>query len=243
MRTLIVDDEPLAREALQGLLAELPGVDVVGTAANGLEAVQQIEALAPEAVFLDIEMPGLDGFEVLGSVRSMPPFVFVTAYDEYAIRAFEANAVDYLLKPIDPERVRRSVGRLRERAGQPQAAVMEQLVAQLRPAGPRRLAVRQANRIVLVGTREILQVGAEDKLVYVHTAKGKYLIDRTVTALETQLAPLGFLRVNRGDLVNLEYVREAAPWFSGSWQLKLANGAEVTVSRDRVREMKIALGL
>jgi two-component system, LytTR family, response regulator len=246
MRILIVDDEPLAREHLQRHLASEPGVEIVAQAANGLEALEQIAAHSPDVVFLDIEMPVLNGFEVLSNLASPPLIVFVTAYDEYAVRAFEAHAVDYILKPLQPERVALCVERLRALLGRNQPLsrdVMRQLLDEIRPTGPRRIAVKRANRIVLLSPREIIHVSAEDKLVFVHTAKERYSIEKTVTEMEESLRGAGFFRVNRGDLVNLDHVRELTPWFSGAWRVKLSTGAELDVSRDRVRHLKRELQL
>jgi two-component system LytT family response regulator len=225
MRVLVVDDEPLARENLIRMLAEYPDVEVAGEASNGIEAVERITESSPDAVFLDIEMPGLDGFEVLSSLSRAPRVVFATAFDEYAIRAFEANAVDYLLKPIQTERVGKAVAKLRDVLGRgtenPNDAV-RRLLSELRPSGPRKIAVRQANRIVLVSPREIAHISAEEKLVFVHTPKEKFLIDKTVTEMEECLERAGFFRINRGDLVNLEFVRELMPWFSGGLSVKFS---------------------
>lgn len=246
MRILVVDDEPLAREIVIRHLAAEPDVEIAGEAANGLEALEQIAALEPDAVFLDIEMPGLNGFEVVASLAKAPWIVFVTAFDEYAIRAFEAHAMDYLLKPVQAERVARCVSRLRTFVDHGQAVsndVLRQLIREVRPAGPRRIAVKQGSRIALVSPREIIHISAEEKQVYVQTARQRYSVDRTVTELEECLGGSGFFRINRGDLVNLEHVRELMPWFSGAWRVVLSNGAELDVSRDRARHLKKELQL
>lgn len=246
MRVLVVDDEGLARENLIRMLAGEPDVEVAGEAENGLEALEKIEETAPDAVFLDIEMPGLNGFEVIESLSRPPLVVFATAFDEYAIRAFEANAVDYILKPLQRERVERCVARLRTalvRAPAISTDVVRKLLSELRPSGPRRIAARDAGRIVLLAPREIVHVSAEDKLVYVHTIKQKLYIDKTVSEVEQMLEPAGFFRISRGDLVNLDFVRELMPWFSGTWRVKLSNGEELDVSRERARKLKALLGL
>jgi DNA-binding LytR/AlgR family response regulator len=241
MRVLVVDDEPLARESLIRMLAAEAGVEIAGEAANGIEALERIAEFEPDAVFLDIEMPGLNGFEVLDNLSKPPLVVFATAYDEYAIRAFDASAVDYLLKPIQAERVSKCVARLRGAVGRESLTgsdVVRKLLSELRPAGPTRIAVKLGNRIVLVSPREIVHVSAKDKLVFVHTAREHYLVDKTVTEMEDCLDRSGFFRINRADLVNLEHVRELMPWFSGAWRVKLSTGVELDVSRDRARQLK-----
>ncbi|QOY88512.1 LytR/AlgR family response regulator transcription factor [Paludibaculum fermentans] len=246
MRILVVDDEPLAREIVIRHLAAETDVEVAGEAANGLEALEQIAALEPDAVFLDIEMPGLNGFEVVASLARPPWIVFVTAFDEYAIQAFEAHAVDYLLKPVQAERVARCVARLRTFVGRAEGVpneVLRQLIREVRPAGPRRIAVKQGNRIALVSPREIIHISAEEKQVFVQTARQRYSVDKTVTELEECLDGSGFFRINRGDLVNLEHVRELMPWFSGAWRVVMSNGTELDVSRDRARHLKRELQL
>lgn len=246
MRVVVVDDEDLARESLIRMLAPEEDVQIVAEAVNGLEALERLEETAPDVVFLDIEMPGLNGFEVLESLQKPPLVVFATAFDEYAIRAFEANAVDYLLKPLQRERVERCVARLRDALGrQPgiSSDVVRKLLHELRPSGPRRVAVRDGGKIVLLAPREIAHISAEDKLVFAHTAKQKLLIDKTVSELEELLQGAGFFRVNRADLVNLDFVRELIPWFSGTWRVKLATGSELDVSRERARKLKALLGL
>ncbi|HVV47087.1 MAG TPA: LytTR family DNA-binding domain-containing protein [Bryobacteraceae bacterium] len=242
LRALIVDDEDLARSALRRMLAETGGVDVVGEASNGLEALEEIAELKPDVVLLDIEMPGFDGFEVVQQLENPPAIVFVTAYDEYAVRAFEANAIDYLLKPVRPERLEIALGRVRERMGAPDAA-MVRAVARERGGPLQRIAARRGKRIVIVPVRDIIRIEIEDKLVFAVTASGRLLIEKTITELEAMLEPAGFLRISRGELVNLETVKELLPWFSGTWRVKLANGEERDVSRDRAKQLREAMGI
>jgi two-component system, LytTR family, response regulator len=256
IRTLLVDDEELARSTLKRALAAAPGFEgfeIIGEASNGLEALEEIEEHRPDLIFLDIEMPGFSGFEVIQQLSmaqpgALPAIVFVTAYDEYAVRAFEANALDYLLKPVQPERLQRALGRVRQRlAGRSSGGFAEQnariseIVTQR--AGPvKRLAARRGKRIVIVPLREVIRIEIEDKLVFVCTAKERLLIDKSIGELETMLQP-GFLRISRGELVNVEMVRELAPYFSGTWRVKLTNGEERDVSRERAKQLKEAMGL
>jgi two-component system LytT family response regulator len=165
----------------------------------------------------------------------------VTAYDEYAVRAFEANAIDYLLKPVRPERLERALGRVRERLGSPDAAKVRE-VARERSGPLQRIAARRGKRIVIVPVRDIVRIEIEDKLVFAVTASDRLLIEKTITELEAMLEPAGFLRISRGELVNLETVKELLPWFSGTWRVKLANGEERDVSRDRAKQLREAMG-
>lgn len=245
LRALIVDDEDLARSALRRMLAETGGVEVAGEASNGPEAMEAIAELKPDVVLLDIEMPGFDGFEVVQQLENPPAIVFVTAYDEYAVRAFEANAIDYLLKPVRPERLERALGRVRERLGAPDAAKIRDVRAVARERGGplQRIAARRGKRIVIVPVRDIIRIEIEDRLVFAVTATDRLLIEKTITELEAMLEPAGFLRISRGELVNLETVKELLPWFSGTWRVKLANGEERDVSRDRAKQLREAMGI
>lgn len=252
IRTLLVDDEELARATMRRALLAAPefeGFEIVGEAANGVEALEAIEEFRPDLVFLDIEMPGFGGFEVIQQLSNVPAIVFVTAYDEYAVRAFEANALDYLLKPVQPERLRRALGRIRQRfvsssaqRSREQDACIAEIVAH-RSGPPKRLAARRGKRIVIIPLREIIRIEIEDKLVFACTAKERLLIEKSIGELDAMLQPAGFLRISRGELVNLEMVRELAPYFSGTWRVKLANGEERDVSRERARQLKEAMGV
>lgn len=244
LRALIVDDEDLARSSLRRMLTDAGGVEIVGEASNGVEALETIAELKPDVVLLDIEMPGFDGFEVAQQLENPSAIVFVTAYDEYAVRAFEANAIDYLLKPVRPERLERALARVRKRLGAPDAAKVRELreVARERGGPLQRIAARRGKRIVIVPVRDIVRIEIEDKLVFAVTANERLLIEKTITELEAMLEPAGFLRISRGELVNLETVKELLPWFSGTWRVKLANGEERDVSRDRAKQLREAMG-
>ncbi|HEY4085402.1 MAG TPA: LytTR family DNA-binding domain-containing protein, partial [Bryobacteraceae bacterium] len=179
--------------------------------------------------------------EVVQHLENPPAIVFVTAYDEYAVRAFEANAIDYLLKPVRPERLERALGRVRERLGAPDAAKIRE-VARERGGPLQRIASRRGKRIVIVPVHDIVRIEIEDKLVFAVTASDRLLIEKTISELEAMLEPAGFLRISRGELVNLETVKELLPSFSGTWRVKLANGEERDVSRDRAKQLREAMG-
>ena len=248
IRTLLVDDEDLARLALRRALASSPDIEIVGEASNGVEAIEMIGDLRPDLVLLDIEMPGFNGFEVVQQVSNPPAIVFVTAYDEYAVRAFEANAIDYLLKPLQPERLDRALARVRNRIPTGTIPTNSELtdmrmVARERSGPLLRIAGRRGKRIVIIPLREIIRVEIEDKLVFAVTAADRLLLEKTISELETMLEPAGFLRISRGELVNLETVKELVPWFSGTWRVKLMNGEERDVSRERAKQLKEAMGI
>jgi DNA-binding LytR/AlgR family response regulator len=246
IRALVVDDEELARRSLIAALAYEQDLQVVAEASNGLEALERIPEHQPDIVFLDIEMPGLNGFEMLDNLKAAPLIVFVTAYDEYAVRAFEANAIDYLLKPLQPQRVRQAVERVRvalAKGAESNSEALRKLIAELRPGAPRKIAARKGKRIVLLSLKEVIRAAIEDKLVFLHTATDRFLTDKSIGELETLLDAGGFFRISRGELVNLEYVREIVPWFSGTYKIRLSTGEELDVSRDRGRRLKEVMNI
>lgn len=246
IRTLVVDDEELARVHLIRILRSEPDVEVIGEAANGLEALEAIRELSPGLVFLDIEMPGMNGIEVVKNLAQPPPIVFATAYDAFAVKAFEANALDYLLKPVQAQRVRQTLARLKQSTGSENRDAMREVLSLMdrdRPVTLTKLAVYRGKRIILLGLQEVLHITIEDKLVFVHTDKERFLIERTVSEAEELLAGSDFRRISRGTLVNMEHVRELVPWFSGTYKVKLVNGVELDVSRDRARQLTQAMGV
>jgi DNA-binding LytR/AlgR family response regulator len=249
MQVLLVDDEELSRKELYNLLLTEPDINIIGEAVNGIEAVEQISRLKPDLVFLDIEMPGLNGFEVINSLNDLPIIVFVTAYDQYAIQAFEINALDYLLKPVSTIRAKKTVARVREKLNQDksdQLTAIQNLSIALRQHQPTyisRLAAYKGTHCVLISLSDIIYINVEDKLVFVHTATDRFLINRTITDLEQVLTVQGFFQINRGTIINLEYLSEIIPWFSGTFKLKLSNSLELHLSRDRASHLKEVVGL
>jgi len=246
MRTLIVDDEAPARERLKRLLADIEGVELIGEAEGGVQAVEMIERERPDLVLLDIQMPGLDGFGVIEALEDPPLVIFVTAYDEYAIRAFEVNALDYLLKPFSRERLEKAVRRAQEALAEEQdfamrlGPLLESLTTQGRYLT--RLAVRDRDRICVLDVDEVDWIDVEDEQVMVHVGDRAYLIRRTLTELEARLDPAHFFRAHRSAIVNLSRVKEVIPWFKGSHKLRLTTGAEVELSRARARALRKILG-
>jgi DNA-binding LytR/AlgR family response regulator len=246
MRTLIVDDEAPARERLKRYLANLEGVEVIGEAKDGMQAVEMIEAQSPELVLLDIQMPGLDGFGVVEALEDPPVIIFVTAYDQYAIRAFEIHALDYLLKPFSQQRLAKAIDHARDALveGQDLGAQLRPLLEGLAAEGRylTRLAVRYRESIRVLDAAEVDWIGIEDEQVMVHVGDQVYPIRRTLTELEARLDPKCFFRAHRSAIVNLDRVQEIIPWFKGSHILRLTTGAEVDLSRMQARALRKILG-
>jgi DNA-binding LytR/AlgR family response regulator len=244
IRTLVVDDERLARERLSGFLKQEGHIDLVGQAKNGVEAVKLIEDLQPDLVFLDVQMPGLDGFGVLKSITKQPRVVFATAYDEYAIKAFEVHAVDYLLKPISRTRLSESVRRVQERIENPGAAQeLRQLLSRLDERERRYLRqvpVHRAKQILILPVEEVLWFEVEYRLVYAHVDGDRYMTNFTLKQLEERLDPELFFRAHKSRLVNLEKVKAIVPWFGGRFKLAMRDqtGSEVELSRIQARALR-----
>ena len=247
IRVLVVDDEPLVRRGIAALLAEESGLEVVGEARNGTEALALIRGTTPDLVFLDVQMPGLDGLGVLAALEpeERPAVVFVTAFDQYAVRAFDLHAVDYLLKPFDDERFRTALARVRGRlrGGElaNERAALSALLAELRgaSAGPDRLAVREQGHIVLVPVEEIDWIEAADNYVRLHRGKQYHLLRESIGRLEETLDRRRFARIHRSAMVNLARVRALEPVPGGEYDVILTDGRRLTLSRgyrDRFQE-------
>jgi two-component system LytT family response regulator len=242
IRVLIVDDEAPARERLRRFLEAVQEVEIIGEAQNGIQAVEMINADRPDLVLLDIQMPGLDGFGVLEALHQPPPIIFVTAYDEYAIQAFEVNALDYLLKPFSKERLEESLQRIRGKV-QVDRPFEEKLNSLLMTLAEQeqyltKLAVWKRSNVRLLDVGKIDWIGIEGNQVFVHIGEEFYPYHRPLAYLEEKLDPRYFFRVHRSAIVNLDRVTEIIPWFKGSHKLRLSTGAEVALSRARARELK-----
>ncbi|WP_419785996.1 LytR/AlgR family response regulator transcription factor [Pseudodesulfovibrio sp.] len=261
IRTVVVDDEPPALDELTWLLSRFPDIEIVAKAESGDEAVEVIGQTLPDLVFLDIEMPDKNGFQVLRElmVRGRPPLVvFATAFDEHAIRAFEQNTVDYILKPISLERIGKTIERVRgllERpTGQEERERLESLLAKvgLMPeagagAGIVRIPVEDVGRNVLLSPDEILLFSHQDRRVMAHTEDAAFPCspELSLDKLEERLAGFNFFRANRGELINLKYVRSYAPWTGGKYVVTMCHrdAMEIALSKSRVRQFKAALGI
>ena len=252
LRVLIVDDEPLARSRTRRLLEAAEDLVIAGEAGSADEARERIAATRPDLLLLDIQMPGEDGFQLLASLDPRPAVVFVTAFDHYAVRAFEENACDYLLKPFRAERLTQAIDRARRDLERPEE--LSRRLSELLNGIDRsrlgasihleRFTVRVGQRQLIVKSEEVMWFGAEDKLVFAATATDRHYVNFTLDQLETKLDPARFARVHRAAIVNLDWAAALRPGFAGTWRLQLKDAArtEVPVSRARARLLKERLG-
>ncbi len=241
IRVLIVDDEPLARRGIRRLMQSESDFEIVGEARNGREAITAIENNTPDLVFLDVQMPLLDGFSLIEkiSAENTPEIVFVTAYDEHAIRAFEINALDYLLKPIDPQRFQKTLERVRRRLIERENEEIERKVVDLlqnlkeakQPARLERIAVKERGRVFFVQVDEIDWIAAQGNYVEIHVGQAKHLLRETMDGIESKLDPHKFLRIRRSTIVRIESIKELHPLFGGEHAVILCDGTELSSSR------------
>jgi two-component system, LytTR family, response regulator len=238
VRALIVDDEPLARRRLRTILAAEPDLEIVGEAANGATAIQAVAEKRPDLLLLDIQMPGKDGFDVLREIASIhqPVVVFITAHDEHAIRAFDVQAVDYVLKPVVEDRlrsaVRRAISRLREQRGADLSEAMARLLKRVdHDRRYRRIAVRTDRGVTLIPSLDIHWVEADGDVVNLHTARGRHVVRTTMSDIESRLASPPFTRVHRSAIVNVDCIQEIQPLFKGDYVIVLKSGAEIRTGR------------
>ena len=245
---MIVDDEPLARRGIRAHLADERDVEVVAECGDGREAVRLIRELEPDLVFLDVQMPELDGFGVLEAIATerLPSVIFVTAYDKYALRAFEVHALDYLLKPFDAERFTKALGRARsqiERAGLSEISLrLQSLIDDLKTNQKyaERLVVKAAGRIFFLGVGEIDWVEAADNYVRLHSGRDSHLLRETMSSIEKRLDPALFLRVHRSTIVNVRRIKELHPLFRGEYEIILQDGTRLATGRgyrDKLQEL------
>ncbi len=248
MHTLIIDDEPLARERIRTLLQSEPDIDILAECADGPAALAAIRKHSPDLIFLDVQMPGMGGFEVLQALgkERLPLVIFVTAYDQHALKAFEIHALDYLLKPFKPARFKQTVQRARDALANQQAGVatknLLELLGGAKPARERlsRLAVRIGERVLFVKVEQIDYIESAGNYVVVHAGKENHVVRDTLTALEEKLDPKQFLRISRSTLVNLDQVKELQPLFKGEHAVVLHHGKQLTMTRG-IREVQDAL--
>ena len=249
IRTLIVDDEPLARRRIRRMLARHADVEVIGECANGSEAIVAIREQQPALVFLDVQMPEGDGFAVLESigVDDAPLIIFVTAYDHYAVRAFEVHALDYLLKPFDRRRFDDALQRAKSRLTSERSDVTERALALLEALRAQqshieRMVIKAGGRAFFLKTEEIDWIEAEGKYVRLHVGRESHLVREAISQIEAQLDPKRFMRIHRSTIVNLDRVRELQPWFHNDYRVILRDGTELMLSRSCRKRLGELLG-
>jgi len=251
IRTLIVDDEPLARERMRSLLAAESDFEIVGEATDGLEAVDAIQTHTPDLVFLDVHMPKLDGFEVIETVgaEQMPAVIFVTAYDQHALRAFDVQALDYLLKPFDSDRFQAALKRVRTQIDSQETGDLgRRLLALVRDLKPERgnksdrLVVKSGGRLFFLRADEIDWIEAAGNYVRLHVGTEAHMLRETMNSIEARLNPELFVRIHRSHIVNIERIKELQPWFNGEYVVILRNSTRLTLSRGYREKLQERLG-
>ena len=246
MRAMLVDDEELARKRLRKLLQKHDAeIDIIGEADNGTAAAELIAKELPDVVFLDVQMPGCDGFEVVRRLQAKPFIVFVTAYNEYALKAFEENSIDYLLKPVTQERLDKTIDkmhRLFESSALEMNDRLHRLLSHLASPLSRRLKVNLGEKIILLDLPDIVYIEAKDKYTFLHTQDREYMIDESLSDLHARLEDSNFIRIHRAYIVNIKYIRELVKWFAGRYKVRLKDkaGTELVVTRnyaDQIRRL------
>lgn len=248
MKALLIDDERLARNELRRLLAAFPDVEIAGEAANAKQAREQLKTLTPDLIFLDVQMPGESGMEFLESLEApIPEVIFTTAYDEFAVKAFELNALDYLLKPVDPTRLGAAVEKLRAKnAAGPGASETEAVPGKMnrdRLAAEDKVFVREGDRCWFVEVKTIRLLESEGNYTRVHFESAQPQLFRSLNAMEERLDPKFFFRANRRQIINLSWIEKIEPWFSGGLLVHLKGGAKVELSRRQAQEFREKMSL
>ena len=246
MKTLLIDDERLARNELRRLLAAFPDIEIVGEAANAKQARQHLAALEPDLLFLDVQMPGETGMELLESIEPpAPEVIFTTAYDEFAVKAFELNALDYLLKPVDPARLAAAIERLRAKRASAAPTVENtcEKTARDRLAAADKVFVREGDRCWFVEVKSIRLLESEGNYTRVHFAEAQPLLFRSLNAMEERLDGHMFFRANRRQVINLGWIDKIEPWFSGGLLVHLKGGLKVELSRRQAQAFREQMSL
>ena len=250
LRAYLVDDEPLALKRLARLLKDTGRVEIAGSTTDPVEALAWLSTHEIDVAFLDIQMPSMTGLELLARLERQPLTVFTTAYDQYALDAFEHNSVDYLLKPIEPPRLIKALDKIERmrRGTEPRpdfSRVLDQVTAALQTATPTRLASRTGERLEFVDLSQVTHFYAQDKLTYAATGSKNYPVDFTIVELEKKLDPRKWVRIHRSSMINLDCIQEIYGWFAGRLLVRLKDGkrTELSVARDRVKVLKERLGI
>ena len=243
IRTILIDDEELACKRLRKLLGNYDDVKIIDEARNGEEAIEKIETLHPDVIFLDIQMPGVNGFDVARRLTFKPFIIFATAYDEYALKAFEENSVDYLLKPIEQKRLDAAMEKLRRLYDASKLKLsenVERLLSQIASNPLKRLQIKTGDKIFLVDIDDVVYFEAKEKYTFLHTVDHDHIVDFTLAELEAKLDKTIFFRIHRSHIVHVKYIRELVKWFGGKYKLRLKdkNGTELIVSRGYVDQIR-----
>ncbi len=251
-RAFVIDDEPHARTRIRRLLESHPEIEVVREITSGAEAVAAIESEQPELIFLDIQLPDFDGFHVLQSLTRAPCVIFTTCFNQYALRAFEAAGIDYLLKPIEPPQLERAIAKFQQIRNSPESDAFDRRVGallrswQIQPPHQylERVAVHLGERILLISVKDVSHFFAKDKYVFLHTTAGKeYIVANTVAELEERLDPNVFVRVHRSTLANVKQIREIQTWVGGKYRLIIGDkeGSQLVVSKNMAKRLKAVI--
>jgi two-component system LytT family response regulator len=241
MRVMVIDDERLARKELSSLLEQYAHLDVIGEASTADEAKKKIETLHPDLIFLDIQMPGKDGFQLLTELDYIPKVIFVTAHDEYALKAFEVSAMDYLMKPVDPERLEESLNRLNEE--EQELTPLTDLTRKNRLDQDDQIFLKDGDKCWFVSLKEVSRFQSEGNYVRVFFQNNKPMILRSLNTLETILEPRTFFRANRRFIINLKWIDKVENWFNGGLMVTLKDGTEIEVSRRQASKFKDSMSL
>ncbi|MBS4061567.1 MAG: LytTR family transcriptional regulator DNA-binding domain-containing protein [Bacteroidales bacterium] len=242
IRTLIIEDEEPARNLLRTFLESFEEIDLIGECSDGFSGLKTINELQPDLVFLDIQMPRLTGFELLELLDDIPEIVFTTAYDEYALKAFDLNAVDYLMKPFSKQRLRQAVDKVIERfriksSGKEKVSqLVEQMHQKARPL--ERIVVKSGSKIHVIPIQDIEQLEAQDDYVMIHTAQGRFMKKETMASMEQNLPEDSFIRIHRSHIVNVSQIQRIEQYGKESYLLILKNGNQVSVSKSRIKDLK-----
>lgn len=243
MRALIIDDERLARKELSSLLQEFPEVEILGECANAEEGIKMIQELNPDLIFLDVQMPDKSGFEMLEALESVPEVIFVTAYDEYALKAFDVSALDYLLKPVESERLGNAIQRVKEELEQKSKSSNTVSSAQSKLSEDDQIFLKDGEKCWFVSLKDVRLFESEGNYVRVYFQNFKPLILKSLNALEDRLDEKSFFRANRKHIVNLKWIENVENWFNGGLRLVLKDGTQVEVSRRQSARFKELMSL
>lgn len=243
MKALVIDDEPLACELVEEYLREFPEIELVGRCHDGFEGVKAINAHQPDIIFLDVQMPRITGFEMLELLDEPPAVIFTTAFDEYALKAFEANAVDYLLKPFSKERFKKAVQKFLDRPLEEKQAAVEKAAADTAPSRQNRVVIKDGAKIRIIPEQEIIRLEADGDYVKIHSTQGNFMKKKTLSYYEKALPEDRFLRVHRSHLISLSHITRIDPYEKNSHLALLSNGERIPVSRTGFQKVKETLNL